>query len=260
MNEDYLSIRQVIPIQDEEVEEYESEDEYYEAPVYFSDLDELSWEEQMEEYENQILNPAVYLAEATSNQQNEQWDLQKDLSVGSLDQQQQEAFQQLLANNANVCAASQLDIGRTNILQHEIPTGDAAPIAKRPYKGNFKKNQFIEKEVQDMLQRGLIRESSSPWAAPVVVVEKKGRTSRLCVDYRDLNAVTRDDKYLLLLINDMVESFRTANWFTTLDLASGYWQVEMKEDDKEKTAFITKQGLYEFNVMPFGLKNAPGTF
>ena len=153
-----------------------------------------------------------------------------------------------------------MDIGRTNILQHEIPTGDAAPIAKRPYKGNFKKNQFIEKEVQDMLQRGLIRESSSPWAAPVVVVEKKGGTSRLCVDYRDLNAVTRDDKYPLPLINDMVESFRTANWFTTLDLASGYWQVEMKEDDKEKTAFITKQGLYEFNVMPFGLKNAPGTF
>ena len=111
-----------------------------------------------------------------------------------------------------------------------------------------------------MLQRGLIRESSSPWAAPVVVVEKKGGTSRLCVNYRDLNAVTRDDKYPLPLINDMVKSFRTANWFTTLDLASGYWQVEMKESDKEKTAFITKQGLYEFNVMPFGLKNAPGTF
>src|ERR1043166_238739 len=117
----------------------------------------------MDEYEYQALNPAIYLAEATSNQQNEQWDFQKDLSVGPLDQQQQEAFQQLLANNINVCAASQLDIGRTNILHHEISTGDAAPIAKRPYKGNFKKNQFIEKEVQDMLQRELIRESSSPW-------------------------------------------------------------------------------------------------
>src|SRR5215210_92076 len=69
----------------------------------------------MDEYENQILNPAVYLAEATSNQQNEQWDLKKDLSVGPLDQQQQDAFQQLLANNVNVCASSQLDIGRTNI-------------------------------------------------------------------------------------------------------------------------------------------------
>src|SRR5436190_19763325 len=102
--------------------------------------------------------------------------------------------------------------------------------------------------------------SLSPWASPVVIVDKKDSTQRFCVDYRGLNKITKIDRYPLPRIDELLETFRTANWFTTLDLASGYWQVEMNEADKEKTAFITHKGLYEFNVMPFGLCNAPGTF
>jgi len=111
-----------------------------------------------------------------------------------------------------------------------------------------------------MEARQLIRKSMSPWASPVVIVEKKDETKRFCVDYRRLNHTTKSDCFPLPRIDELLESFRTANWFTTIDLASGYWQVEMAEEDKEKTAFITHQGLYEFNVMPFGLKNAPETF
>src|SRR5438045_1683318 len=111
-----------------------------------------------------------------------------------------------------------------------------------------------------MEARQLIRKSMSPWAAPVVIVKKKDGTKRFCVDYRGLNKVTKTDRFPLPRIDELLESFRTANWFTTIDLASGYWQVEVAEEDKEKTAFITYRGLYEFNVMPFGLKNAPGTF
>ena len=111
-----------------------------------------------------------------------------------------------------------------------------------------------------MEARQLIRKSMSPWAAPVVVVDKKDGTKRLCIDYRRLNKVTKSDRFLLPRIDELLESFRTANWFTTLDLVSEYWQVEMADTDKEKTAFITHKRLYEFNVMPFGLKNAPGTF
>ena len=111
-----------------------------------------------------------------------------------------------------------------------------------------------------MEARQLIRKSMSPWASPVVIVEKKDGTKRFCVDYRRLNHTTKSDRFPLPRIDELLESFRTANWFTTIDLASGYWQVEMAEEDKEKTAFITHQGLYEFNVMPFELKNAPGTF
>ena len=99
----------------------------------------------------------------------------------------------------------------------------------------------------------------SPWAASVVIVEKKDGTKHFCVNYCRLNKVTKPDRFPLPRIDDLLESFRTANWFTTMDLASEYWQIEMNEEDKEKTAFITHKELYEFNVMPFGLKNASGT-
>ena len=83
---------------------------------------------------------------------------------------------------------------------------------------------------------------------------------RFCVDYRKLNAVTKKDKYPLPLINEIIDHLDGAKWFTSIDLASGYWQVELEEKDKEKSAFITKYGLYEYNIMPFGLCNAPATF
>jgi len=119
---------------------------------------------------------------------------------------------------------------------------------------------FLREEIAKMEKEGIIRKSVSPWASLVVIVEKKDRSQRLCVDYRKLNAVTKPDAYPLPRIDDMLNSFRSAKWFTTLDLASGYWQVAMHPEDVEKTAFITPFGLYEFLVMPFGLSYAPGTF
>jgi Reverse transcriptase (RNA-dependent DNA polymerase) len=111
-----------------------------------------------------------------------------------------------------------------------------------------------------MLEKGLIRESASPWASPIVLVPKKNGKQRICIDYRKLNQVTEKDVYPLPVIDDILESFKGAKWFSSLDLASGYWQVAVKEEDRKKTAFITKSGLYEFNVMPFELCNAPATF
>ncbi|CAB5185100.1 unnamed protein product [Rhizophagus irregularis] len=104
-----------------------------------------------------------------------------------------------------------------------------------------------------------IKKSWSPWASPVTLVKKEGKY-RFCIDYRKLNDVTKSDAYPLPRIDELLEKYRTARWFTSLDLAAGYHQVEMTEEDKEKTAFICSQGLFEYNVMPFGLKNAPGTF
>lgn len=239
-------------------------DELRGTALYYSDVttedEDLEYNPWTEEIDETPDNPAIFLAEREQvNEQNNEWNFKKDIHVGPLDQHQQHLFQQVLADNVDVCASSQLDIGRTNLLKHEINTANASPVAQQAYKTNPVKKEFIEREIIDMENRQLIRRSMSPWAAPVVIVEKKDGTKHFCVDYRRLNKVTKPDRFPLPRIDDLLESFRTANWFTTMDLASGYWQIEMNEEDKEKTAFITHKGLYEFNVMPFGLRNAPGT-
>ena len=100
----------------------------------------------------------------------------------------------------------------------------------------------------------------SPWASPVVIVPKKDGSKRFCVDYRRLNAVTRRDVYPLPRIDDILDAAGGAKYFSSLDLASGYWQVELDQEAREKSAFTTHRGLFEFTRMPFGLCNAPATF
>ena len=111
-----------------------------------------------------------------------------------------------------------------------------------------------------MLQYNIIQESESPWCSPVVLVRKKNGKIRFCVDYRKLNQVTRRDSFPMPRIDDTLDWLEKARWFTTLDLTAGYWQIPMDDRDKEKTAFRTRKGLFEFNTMPFGLVNAPATF
>ena len=111
-----------------------------------------------------------------------------------------------------------------------------------------------------MLAKDVIQRSNSPWASPIVLVQKKDGSTRFCVDYRKVNSITRKDAYPLPRVDDTLDTLSGSCWFTTLDLISGYWQVELEEKDKEKTAFSTPDGLFEFNVMPFGLCNAPATF
>jgi hypothetical protein len=118
----------------------------------------------------------------------------------------------------------------------------------------------IEAEVSKMLSDGKVQPSTSPWASPVVLVKKKDGTLRFCVDYRKLNNVTKKDAYPLPRIKDCLDALNRSRWFSTLNLASGYWQVAMEEVDMENTAFQTHLGLFEFRVMPFGLCNAPATF
>ena len=120
--------------------------------------------------------------------------------------------------------------------------------------------QIVEEEIQKMLDKGVIEPGGGPWASPIVLVKKKSGEWRFCIDYRKLNEVTKKDAYPLPRIDDTLDMLSGAKYFSTLDLASGYWQVAMDESDREKTAVCTHQGLYQFKRMPFGLCNAPSTF
>lgn len=148
----------------------------------------------------------------------------------------------------------------TTAAQHVIDTGDSTPVGSAPYQTTPERREFIQKEIGILLESGKITASTSPWASPVVLVKKKDGSMRFCIDYRKLNAVTKRDSYPMTRIDDALASMKGMVWFTSLDLAQGYWQVPMDHNSKEKTAFIAQDGLYEFNVMPFGLTNAPATF
>ncbi|CAH8642613.1 unnamed protein product [Dicrocoelium dendriticum] len=150
--------------------------------------------------------------------------------------------------------------GRTNTICHQIDTGTAEPITQRPRRVPTQYREELRKMIEDMLDAKIIIPSKSPWSSPIVLVKKKNGSLRLCIDYRKLNDVTRKDSFPLPRIDDTLEALSGAQWFSTLDLASGYWQVEIDPKDREKTAFIIPSGLYEFQTMPFGLTNAPATF
>ncbi|KAI3368246.1 hypothetical protein L3Q82_007966 [Scortum barcoo] len=120
--------------------------------------------------------------------------------------------------------------------------------------------EAVKAHINQLLESQVIRESSSPYASPIVLVRKKDGSLRLCVDYRLLNSKTRKDAFPLPRIEESLDALSGAHWFSTIDLASGYNQVPVAEQDRPKTAFCTPFGLFEFNRMPFGLCNAPSTF
>ena len=118
----------------------------------------------------------------------------------------------------------------------------------------------MARQVEDLQARGVIEPSASPWSAPVVLVRKKDGKFRFCIDYRDLNAVTIGDAYPLPRIDESLDALAGSRLFSTLDLVSGYWQIPLDQDAKEKSAFVTRSGLWQWRVMPFGLTCAPATF
>ena len=178
-----------------------------------------------------------------------------DLSRGERDR-----VAALLNKHVSTFAMSSTDHGRTSIVQHKIETGDAIPIKQRPRRPPRAFEGEEEKIIASQLEAGIIRESTSPWSSPLVYVRKRDGSTRQCVDYRKLNEVTKKDAYPLPRIEDCLDCLGGANIFSTLDLQSGYWQIEIKEDDRPKTAFSTRTGHYEYVTMPFGLCNAPSTF
>lgn len=211
-------------------------------------------------------NPSIRTVKADSSKEVSQKSWPDDLqtlyqkSCEGLDPHTQDQLFALLDKHSSTIASSSTDIGRTSIVQHSIDTGDAAPIKQRPRRPPRAFIDEEEKIIETQLQMGIIRESTSAWSSPLVYVKKRDGTTRPCVDYRKLNDVTRKDAYPLPRIEDCLDCLGGAQIFSTLDLQSGYWQIDIKEEDRHKTAFSTRTGHYEYVTMPFGLCNAPGTF
>ncbi|UYV70790.1 K02A2.6-like [Cordylochernes scorpioides] len=173
---------------------------------------------------------------------------------------QQKKLEHLLCQYEDVFATSPKDVGRTNVTQHRIDTGGATPVKQLPRRLPMTRRDEVAKLIEEMAEQDVIEPSSSPWASPVVLVKKKDGSTRFCVDYRRLNDLTKKDSYPLPRIDATLDTLSGSQWFSTLDLKSGYWQVSIHPEDREKTAFTTGNGLWQFKVMPFGLCNAPATF
>ena len=160
---------------------------------------------------------------------------------------------------SDVFSKDKNDLGRTGLAKHKINVGNCPPI-RQPTRVPPLAKREAAKAINKMSEQGIIDPSSSPWASPVVLVREKDGSTRFCVDYRKLNAVTKKDSYPLPRVDTSLQSLYGSLWFSTLDLKSGYWQVEMSVEDKKNTAFTMGQGLWQFVVLPFGLSNAPATF
>ena len=180
--------------------------------------------------------------------------------LGHLKPTEQQRVELLLRQYSCVVSSGPTDLGKTDIVQHSIPTITDQPVRQGPRRIPLHLRSEVKDHVDGLLDAGIVKPSQSPWAAPIVTVRKPDKSLRLCVDYRRLNGITVKDAFPLPRVQDAIDVMAGARYFSTIDLCSGYWQVELDTAARAKAAFITPFGLYEWQCMPFGLCNAPGTF
>jgi hypothetical protein len=199
------------------------------------------------------------LAAGTSSLTTNSFDFLTDLNLTDTDLTSSET-EQLTAILIKYCQCFADKLGRTSLVQHHIDTGTTKPIKLRPYRVSPHRKDIISNEITTMLNAGIIEPCFSPYAAPITLQPKKDGSLRFCVDYRELNSVTVRDVYPIPRIDDTLDQLQHAKYFSSMDLRSGFWQIELDPASRDKTAFISHAGLFRFRVMPFGLTNAPATF
>lgn len=192
------------------------------------------------------------------------FDLSK-VRLSHTNQEERKQIIQLLKSYADIFHFDNDKLTFTNSVKHEIKLKNETPIHTKTYRYPQVHKAEVEKQINSMLEQGIIKHSQSPWSSPIWIVPKKLDASgirkwRIVIDYRKLNEQTIDDRYPIPNINDILDKLGKSQYFTTLDLKSGFHQIEMAPQDTCKTAFSTEYGLFEFLRMPFGLKNSPSTF
>lgn len=186
-----------------------------------------------------------------------------DLQNADLNEQQKEKLLSFLHANSDIFSEGLHDLGKTHLVTHHVDTGDAPPVKLPPYKQTPEMRRITHQYVEDYKQNNLIKESNSNWHSPVVLVKKANSDEfRFAVDYRKLNKISKSQAYPIPRLSDIFDAIGEANahFFTSLDLGKAFWQVPLSEESKSRTAFITYDGIFEFQTMPFGLQGAPATF
>jgi len=171
-----------------------------------------------------------------------------------------QGLQQIILANRHVFSESETDLGRADVLEHRIDTGDARPIRQQLRRYPPAHVEAISDHVDTMLAEDVIEPATSPWASNIVLVRKKDGTYRCCIDYRRLNDVTIKDAYPLPKADQCLEAMSGAVWFSSMDMKSGYHQLTVQKSDRDKTSFICPRGMFRFKKLPFGLCNAGATF
>jgi len=168
---------------------------------------------------------------------------------------------QTLINKYRNCFATQMsELGKVKSTECDIITVTKEPVTFRPYRLSESERRTVREMVEDLKGCGIITDSNSPYASPILLVKKKDGGSRFCVDYRALNKITVKDRYPLPLIEEQIDRLSGMKLYTNLDMYSGYYQIPMSKDAREKTSFVTPDGQYEFTRMPFGIANGPSVY
>lgn len=190
-------------------------------------------------------------------------DVQAKLMAGlpeGLTASERAKVEQLIMNYDDVFSRGPFDMGRTTLVEQTIDTGNHRPIRQALRRHPIAQLETIDQHVDELIKNDFVEPAASPWASNVLLVKKKDGSYHLCVDYRAINAVTYKDSYPLPHIDTCLGSMDGAIWFSTLDLRSGYHAIPKRQEDRDKTAFVTRRGCFRYKVMPFGLTCAPSVF
>ena len=189
-------------------------------------------------------------------------DLDFDIDNPNISRSDKQSLLNFLTTNRSVFAKTKAELSQSSLVQHEIVTGDAKPIQQRFYRTSPMKRDEIDRQVEELLQLGLIRPSSSEWTSPVVLVKKADGSWRMCCDYRKLNAVTKPQSYPLPRLEDVWDAIgeHDTRFLSVIDMSNGFWQLAMHPNSIEKTSFVTPNGQFEWTCLPYGLSNSPVTF